>query len=226
MTVGELDPFHLEVARVALRVAQRYGFVLGGGLAWVLRGLVQRPTEDVDLFSDTEGAAAAAAGEVRAALHAAGYTVEDEDADSDLAELFEGFEMDQREFLVSNGNHTVRLSLSRLDRRHSPVVMDVGPTMHLDDLIATKVAARSAITSMSPPPCGITPWRNCLTWPASKTLVWTPRTSSTSAATLIGSMTKDSHIMALPRSRPRRCASSSRDGLESRRLIIDPVRPP
>jgi Nucleotidyl transferase AbiEii toxin, Type IV TA system len=141
MTAGELDPFHLEVARVALRVAQRYGFVLGGGLAWVLRGLVQRPTEDVDLFSDTEGAAAAAADEVRAALHAAGYTVEDEDADSDLGELFEGFEMDQREFLVSNGKHTVRLSLSRLDRRHSPVVMDVGPTMHLDDLIATKVAA-------------------------------------------------------------------------------------
>lgn len=44
MTVGDLDPFHRDVVRVALRVAQRYGFVLGGGLAWVLRGLVQRPT--------------------------------------------------------------------------------------------------------------------------------------------------------------------------------------
>jgi hypothetical protein len=93
------------------------------------------------LFSDTEGAAAAAADEVRAALHAAGYTVEDENADSDLGELFDGFDTDQREFLVSNDEHTVRLSLSRLDRHHSPLVMDVGPTMHLDDLIATKVAA-------------------------------------------------------------------------------------
>jgi hypothetical protein len=60
MTAGQLDPFHREVARVALSVAQRYGFVLGGGLAWVLCGLVQRPTEDIDLFSDTEGVAAAA----------------------------------------------------------------------------------------------------------------------------------------------------------------------
>jgi predicted nucleotidyltransferase component of viral defense system len=141
MTAGELDPFHQEVTRVALHAAQRYSFVLGGGLAWVLRGLVQRPTEDIDLFSDTEGAAAAAADEVRTALRAAGYTVEDEDADNDLGDLFHGFEMDQREFLVSSDEHTVRLSLSRLDRRHSPVVMDIGPTMHLDDLIATKVAA-------------------------------------------------------------------------------------
>jgi hypothetical protein len=30
------------VARVALTIAQRYDFVLGGGLAWVLRGLVDR----------------------------------------------------------------------------------------------------------------------------------------------------------------------------------------
>jgi len=96
MTSGELDPFHRDVARVALTVAQRYDFVLGGGLAWVLRGLVQRPTEDVDLFSNSEGAAAAAADEVRAALHTAGYTVEDEDADRELGELFDGFELDHR----------------------------------------------------------------------------------------------------------------------------------
>ncbi len=43
MISGDLDPFHREVARVALSVAQRYGFVLGGGLAWVLRGLVVAP---------------------------------------------------------------------------------------------------------------------------------------------------------------------------------------
>lgn len=83
MTAEGLDPFHREVARVALAAARRYGFVLGGGLAWVLRGLVQRPTEDVDLFSDAEGAAAAAADEVIAALRAAGYSVEEERADSE-----------------------------------------------------------------------------------------------------------------------------------------------
>jgi hypothetical protein len=37
----------------------------------VISGLVRRPTEDIDLFSDTDGAAAAADG-VRAALVAGG----------------------------------------------------------------------------------------------------------------------------------------------------------
>lgn len=141
MTTDEPDPFHLDVARVALAVAQRHGFVLGGGLAWILRGLVRRPTEDVDLFSTVEGAAAAAADDVRSALRAAGYSVTDEDVDSELGDLFSGFAADQKEFLVGDGRRTVRLSLSRLDRRHSPVIMEVGPAMHLDDLVAAKVAA-------------------------------------------------------------------------------------
>ncbi|WP_433072912.1 nucleotidyl transferase AbiEii/AbiGii toxin family protein [Dactylosporangium sp. CA-052675] len=131
-------PFYTDVARVALAVAERHGFVLGGGFAWLMNGLVERPTEDVDLFTDTDGAAGAAADAVCAALREAGYTVHEEEAD-DLLELFAGF--DQREFTVGDGTQTVRLTLSRLDRQHSPVMMDVGPVMHLDDLIATKVAA-------------------------------------------------------------------------------------
>ncbi|MER7009286.1 nucleotidyl transferase AbiEii/AbiGii toxin family protein [Dactylosporangium sp. NPDC000555] len=131
-------PFYTDVARVALAVAERHGFVLGGGFAWLMNGLVERPTEDVDLFTDTDGAAGAAADAVCAALREAGYTVHEEKAD-DLLELFAGF--DQREFTVGDGDRTVRLTLSRLDRSRSPVMMDVGPVMHLDDLIATKVAA-------------------------------------------------------------------------------------
>ncbi|WP_432824274.1 nucleotidyl transferase AbiEii/AbiGii toxin family protein [Dactylosporangium sp. CA-092794] len=131
-------PFYTDVARVALTVAERHGFVLGGGFAWLINGLVERPTEDVDLFTDTDGAAGAAADAVCTALRDAGYTVHEEQAD-DLLELFAGF--DQREFTVGDGTRTVRLTLSRLDRRESPVMMDVGPVMHLDDLIATKVAA-------------------------------------------------------------------------------------
>ena len=98
------DPFYTDVARIALAVAERHGFVLGGGFAWLMNGLVERPTEDVDLFTDTDGAAGSS-------------------ADAECAAV-----RDAR-------------SLSRLDRRESPVMMDVGPVMHLDDLIATKVAA-------------------------------------------------------------------------------------
>ncbi|MBO4210927.1 nucleotidyl transferase AbiEii/AbiGii toxin family protein, partial [Micromonospora echinofusca] len=131
--------FYREVARVALTVADRHGFVLGGGVAWLVNGLVRRPTEDVDLFSDTDGAAAAAADEVGAALRAAGFEVSE--VVSDLGEVFAGFDRDQREFMVARAGRALRLSLCRLDRHHRPVLMDLGPVMHPDDLVATKVAA-------------------------------------------------------------------------------------
>jgi hypothetical protein len=93
------------------------------------------------LFTNTEGAAAAAAEDVRAALQAAGFQVEEEEAATELSEMFYGFDLDQKEFLVGSGERTVRLSLCRLDRHCSPVMMDLGPVMHIDDLVATKVAA-------------------------------------------------------------------------------------
>lgn len=132
-----MTDFYRDVARIALAVADKHGFVLGGGVAWLVNGLVQRPTEDVDLFTDTAHGVAAAAGEVTAALQEAGYDVAREAAD----ELFAGMDDDLREFLVAGGDRALRLTLCRLDRHRAPVVMDVGPVMHLDDLVATKVAA-------------------------------------------------------------------------------------
>jgi hypothetical protein len=134
---GPIDAFYRDVARIALAVADKHGFVLGGGVAWLVNGLVQRPTEDIDLFTDTDDGVAAAAGEVSAALGAAGYSVAREAPD----ELFAGMDDNLREFLVADGGRALRLTLCRLDRHRAPVVMDVGPVMHLDDLVATKVAA-------------------------------------------------------------------------------------
>jgi hypothetical protein len=133
----DADDFYSRVARVALTVATKHGFVLGGGFAWLVTGLVRRPTEDVDLFTDTAGAVGAAAGEVAQALTAAGYRVVREEGD----ELFDGMAEDLQEFLVAGPDRALRLTLCRLDRRRTPVVMELGPVMHLDDLVATKVAA-------------------------------------------------------------------------------------
>ena len=132
-----VDAFYRDVAQVALAVADKHGFVLGGGVAWLVNGLVQRPTEDVDLFTDTDGGVEAAAGKVSAALTAAGYKVEREQAD----ELFDGMDANIQEFAVTAHGRALRLTLCRLDRHRTPVVMDLGPVMHLDDLVATKVAA-------------------------------------------------------------------------------------
>jgi hypothetical protein len=45
-------------------------------------------------------AAAAVADQVRDALSAAGYTVDEAATDSDLDDLFDGFALDQKEFLA------------------------------------------------------------------------------------------------------------------------------
>lgn len=58
MTAAE--EFQAAAARSALRVAQRYGFALGGGHALIAHGIVHRPTEDIDLFTDRHGAVQAA----------------------------------------------------------------------------------------------------------------------------------------------------------------------
>jgi hypothetical protein len=133
--------FYREVAHVALTVADKHRFALGGGLAWVAHGLVDRPTQDVDLFADVDGAAAAAVDEVRAALLAAGFEVREEAPGEDLSDVFYGFDLDMREFQVRRDGHSLALSLGRLDRLRSPVVLDIGPVLHVDDLAASKVAA-------------------------------------------------------------------------------------
>ncbi|GAA2485406.1 nucleotidyl transferase AbiEii/AbiGii toxin family protein [Winogradskya humida] len=134
---SNIDDFYRDVATIALAVGEKHRFVLGGGVAWLVNGLVRRPTEDIDLFTDTAGAVEAAAADVTGALTAAGYQVFREVAD----ELFEGMDEDLREYHVADGTRALRLTLTRLDRRRAPVVMEVGPVMHLDDLVASKVAA-------------------------------------------------------------------------------------
>ncbi|MEV6801379.1 nucleotidyl transferase AbiEii/AbiGii toxin family protein [Micromonospora rifamycinica] len=47
-----MDHFHEHLARTGLRAADRYGFALAGGYAVQAAGLIERPSEDVDLFTD------------------------------------------------------------------------------------------------------------------------------------------------------------------------------
>jgi hypothetical protein len=140
-----IDPFHEQVARIALGVAEQHGFALGGGLALVAHGVVERPTEDVDLFSDRDGSVPAAAELVRSALERAGIEVElEEEEPSDLADLIEGLEGHMVELIAyrdADDEDGVRLSLGHLYRAQSPVLMDIGPVLHLDDLRAWKVVA-------------------------------------------------------------------------------------
>ena len=74
-----IDELQRAVATIALRAAARHGFALAGGNALIVHGIVDRPTDDVDLFSDQETAVAAAAEAVEAALREAGFLADRRD---------------------------------------------------------------------------------------------------------------------------------------------------
>lgn len=136
-----VDPFLAEITRLALGVAERHGFALGGGNALVLHGVVDRPTEDVDLFTDVDGGVQAAAALVLSALRTAGLAVTEATDDSGLDDVIDDLDGHMIRLMVRRGGALAELSLSSLHRNNSPVIMDIGPVMHLDDLIAWKIAA-------------------------------------------------------------------------------------
>ena len=139
MPVGE---FHRAVAATALRAAARYGFALGGGNALLAYGLIDRPTQDVDLFTDREHGVRAATGAVEKALRDAGYTVEREDSTSDLADIFDGMGDGLAEWLVTGPDGAqMMLQMAYFERDRRPVTMDLGPVLDLEDVVGWKVCA-------------------------------------------------------------------------------------
>ena len=95
----------------------------------------------MDLFTDEDGGVQAAAKLVKAALVDAGMAIDVIPETSELGELFYGFDRDIVEFEVHQGEHAVRLQLVRFDRRRSPLMMEIGPVLHIDDVVGSKVAA-------------------------------------------------------------------------------------
>jgi Nucleotidyl transferase AbiEii toxin, Type IV TA system len=137
-----LDELHRQVAAIALGAARRHGFALGGGTALIAHGVVDRPTEDVDLFTDRDGGVTSAAGAVEAALQAAGFAAERQDRTAGLADVFEGMGDGLAEWIITApGGRQMMLQLAYFDRDRRPVIMDVGPVLDLEDVLGSKVCA-------------------------------------------------------------------------------------
>jgi hypothetical protein len=137
-----VSEFHREIASIALRAAAGHGFALAGGNALIAYGIVDRPTEDVDLFTNHDDGVAAAAGAVEDALRAAGFTAERQDRAGGLAEVFDGMSDGLAEWIVTApGGREMLLQLAYFDRDRAPVVMDVGPVLDLPDVVGGKVCA-------------------------------------------------------------------------------------
>ncbi|GAA0533292.1 hypothetical protein GCM10010172_12700 [Paractinoplanes ferrugineus] len=132
-----MDPRHRELAEIALRVAGGdYGLALAGGYAVREHGMGDRPSGDVDLFTDWERRAdfPAAADLVIQALADNGYTVHVDARADTFARL-----------LVSRPDEPdtdpQKVELAADWRAHPPVTLSVGPVLHPDDAVGNKMAA-------------------------------------------------------------------------------------
>lgn len=126
--------FQAGVAVVALRAIGPQGFAPAGAGALAAHGLLQRRTEDVDLFSPTPGGAGQVSAVLQATLTAAGYTVT----------VVESADQHQGEFarlMVTRNDHDVQVDVARDWRQHPPVHLQVGPVLHVDDAVGSKVTA-------------------------------------------------------------------------------------
>jgi hypothetical protein len=139
MPVSDL---HRRVASVALEAAAEYGFALGGGNALLAHGVIARPTQDVDLFTDQEHGVEAAAIGVEAALRAAGFRADRQDEVAELADIFPGLGEGLAEWIVTDPDGgELTLQLAFFDRISEPVAMEIGPVLDLEDVVGGKVCA-------------------------------------------------------------------------------------
>jgi hypothetical protein len=127
-----VDAFHQRLTRIGLDAAQRYGFALAGGYAVQAAGFLQRPTEDVDLFTvwERRGEFETAARAIVDAYLAAGLSVQAERRHDSFIRL-----------TVSDGVQTAKVELGVDLRANEPVVISVGPVLHPDDAVANKIRA-------------------------------------------------------------------------------------
>lgn len=118
------------IARLALQAAGAHsGFALAGSGAIREHGLIDRPTEDVDLFTVQEFGPAL--DRIVHGLHEAGYKIDVHERRDSFARL---------SALGSDGV-TIELDLGVDWRVQDPVMLDIGPVLSPDDAVGNKTAA-------------------------------------------------------------------------------------
>jgi hypothetical protein len=131
----ETHPLHRRLAEIGLRAGGPYGFALAGGHAIAAHGIFDRPSEDVDLFSDWQRRAdfPRAVDAVIAAYENEGFRV----AIDLRLDTFARLHLSQDR--TPDEQHRVELVANW--RTQPPVEMQIGPVLHPDDVMAGKMDA-------------------------------------------------------------------------------------
>ena len=131
---GDLEAFQAEVAWTALAAIGGHGFALAGAGALIAHGLVDRLTQDLDLFSPLPGGAGQVTATLQQALLDAGFQVTVDSTPTSVSGDFARLE-------VTRGDRSVQIDLGRDWRQHPPIILAVGPVLALDDAVGNKVGA-------------------------------------------------------------------------------------
>lgn len=124
------DPEHERLTRLGLAALEDRGFALAGGYALAAHGIGSRPSDDIDLFTDRLNIDfTTAAEDLRTTYEQAGFAV---------AVARHGDEFARLVVTVPDGRATA-VDLGRDHRSRPEVRLDIGPVLHLDDAIGSKV---------------------------------------------------------------------------------------
>jgi Nucleotidyl transferase AbiEii toxin, Type IV TA system len=133
MSTGRLTPLQVEATRLFFSVPDSAGFAVAGGAALIARGLISRPTKDVDLFllepgGSTVGSAAAA---FETAMDGRGWSHARVISQPDFVRLS-----------IGDGRESLIIDLGRdSPATEATASTDLGPTLGSRDLAARKTLA-------------------------------------------------------------------------------------
>jgi hypothetical protein len=128
-----MDELQDRLVRLALGVLDEHGFVLAGGYALQAHGLVERMSEDVDLFTDRWDSTefSRAVDDVVDAYRRAGLDV----TVARQAETFARLQV-----VDPDSSRAASVDLAADRRANDPVRLSIGPVLAETDAVATKVA--------------------------------------------------------------------------------------
>lgn len=122
-----------ELTRVALTALEGRGFALAGSGAIREHGIVDRPTHDVDLFTDDLDPAAfdSAVDQLTGALREGGHDVDEVRRVPRFAQLR----------VTTADSRSVDVDLAVDWRERDPVTLAIGPVLSIEDAVGSKVGA-------------------------------------------------------------------------------------
>ena len=126
-----MDPLPRALAEIGLHAAAGFGFALAGGYAVQAHQILSRPSEDVDLFTAWERR-----DDFTAAVDA--YRTH-----GFLVEVTQQFVTFARLSVTGLGppSRATKVEMAANWRAQPPVIMDIGPVLHADDVAAGKMSA-------------------------------------------------------------------------------------